>query len=80
MSDLEVLKRNAGLNEGSESMKIKVVNSGYGSDLGYKEAHIIGHELDHRMAPILKVRIKDINLGDPVTAEWRGNEWVVDMD
>jgi|TARA_B110000908_G_scaffold2534_1_gene3431 hypothetical protein len=79
-SDLTVLKKNAGITEGPSTMKIKVINSGYGTDMGYKDAVMVGQELDHNMAPVLKVKIADVNMGDPVMAQWRGSEWVVDMD
>jgi hypothetical protein len=32
------------------------------------------------MKPILKVRIKDFNMGDPVVADFRNGMWTVDMD
>jgi len=80
MSELDNLKKNAGLNEEPQMMKIKVINSGFKTDMGYKDAMIVGQELDFMMRPILKVKIKDVNMGDPVVADWKGNEWVVDMD
>ena len=80
MSELQNLKKNAGLNEDPQMMKIKVINSGYRTDMGMKDAMIVGQELDFMMRPILKVKIKDVNMGDPVVAEWKGDEWVVDMD
>ena len=80
MSELDTLKKNAGLNEDPQMMKIKVINSGFKTDMGYKDAMIVGQELDFMMRPILKVKIKDVNMGDPVVADWKGNEWVVDMD
>ena len=81
MSDLENLKRNAGIvKEEPETMKIKVINSGYGTDMGYKEAIVIGQELGFGNRPVLRVKIKDVNMGDPVIADWKGDEWVVDMD
>tara|TARA_B100001248_G_C27375874_1_gene454230 strand:- start:297 stop:539 length:243 start_codon:yes stop_codon:yes gene_type:complete len=80
MSELQNLKKNAGLNEDPQMMKIKVINSGYRTDMGMKDAMIVSQELDFMMRPILKVKIKDVNMGDPVVAEWKGNEWVVDMD
>ena len=80
MSELDVLKRNAGINEEAQMIQVKVINSGYGTDMGMKDAEIISQELDGNMKPILKVRIKDFNLGDPVIAEWRNNMWTVDMD
>ena len=48
--------------------------------MGMKDAEIISQELDGNMQPILKVRIKDVNMGDPVVAEFRSGGWVVDMD
>lgn len=80
MNDLDTLKRNAGINEDQQTMKVKVVNSGYKTDMGIKDAVILGQELDMNMKPILKLRIKDINLGDPVYADFRNGEWIVDMD
>lgn len=80
MSELQNLKKNAGLNEDPQMMKIKVINSGYRTDMGMKDAMIVSQELDFMMRPILKVKIKDVNMGDPVVAEWKGDEWVVDMD
>ena len=80
MSELDNLKKNAGLNEHPQMMKIKVINSGFKTDMGMKDAMIVGQELDFMMRPILKVKIKDVNMGDPVVADWKGNEWVVDMD
>ena len=81
MTDLESLKRNAGVNEDTSQMiKVKVINSGFGTDRGMMDAQIMSQELDHRMMPILKVRIKDVNMGDPVVADFRNGGWVVDMD
>jgi len=80
MNDLDTLKRIAGINEDQQTMKVKVVNSGYKTDMGIKDAVILGQELDMNMKPILKLRIKDINLGDPVYADFRNGEWIVDMD
>ena len=80
MSELQNLKKNAGLNEDPQMMKIKVINSGYRTDMGMKDAMIVSQELDFMMRPILKVKIKDVNMGDPVVAEWKGEEWGVDMD
>ena len=80
MSELQNLKKNAGLNEDPQMMKIKVINSGYRTDMGMKDAMIVSQELDFMMRPILKVKIKDVNMGDPVVAECKGDEWVVDMD
>ena len=80
MNDLDTLKRIAGINEDQQTMKVKVVNSGYKTYMGIKDAVILGQELDMNMKPILKLRIKDINLGDPVYANFRNGEWIVDMD
>ena len=81
MNELDLLKRNAGINEDAPQMiQVKVINSGYGTDRGMMDAEIISQELDHRMMPILKVRIKDVNMGDPVVADFRNGGWVVDMD
>ena len=81
MNELDLLKRNAGISEDAPQMvQLKVINSGYGTDRGMMDAEIIGQELDGNMKPILKVRIKDVNMGDPVIAEWRNNMWTVDMD
>ena len=78
---LDILKRNAGISEDAPQMvQVKVINSGYGTDRGMMDAEIISQELDGNMQPILKVRIKDVNMGDPVIAEWRNNMWTVDMD
>mgnify|MGYP000850903706 CR=1 FL=1 len=71
-----------------KTVKVRVINSGHGrdkegnliSDQGMMDAQLIGQELDHNMSPILKVKIKDVNMGDPVVAEFRNNGWVVDMD
>jgi len=81
MNELDLLKRNAGISEDALQMiQVKVINSGYGTDMGMKDAQIISQELDQRMMPILKVRIKDVNMGDPVVADFRNGGWVVDMD
>jgi|TARA_B100001057_G_C22806446_1_gene933639 hypothetical protein len=81
MNELDLLKRNAGISEDAPQMvQVKVINSGYGTDRGMMDAEIISQELDGNMQPILKVRIKDVNMGDPVIAEWRNNMWTVDMD
>jgi hypothetical protein len=81
MNELDLLKRNAGISEDAPQMvQVKVINSGYGTDRGMMDAEIISQELDGNMKPILKVRIKDVNMGDPVIAEWRNNMWTVDMD
>ena len=63
-----------------KTVKVRVMNSGYGTDQGMMDANIVGQELDLNMKPILKVTIKDFNLGDPVVAEFRDGGWVVDMD
>jgi len=81
MNELDLLKQNAGIKEDApQTIDVKVINSGYGTDMGMKSAEIISQELDGNMKPILKVRIKDVNMGDPVIAEWRNNMWTVDMD
>ncbi len=80
MNELDLLKRNAGISEDSQMIQVRVINSGFGSDRGMMDAQIISQELDHRMMPILKVRIKDVNMGDPVVADFRDGGWVVDMD
>ena len=81
MNELDLLKRNAGISEDALQMiQVKVINSGYGTDMGMKDAQIISQELDQRMMPILKVKIKDVNMGDPVVADFRNGGWVVDMD
>ena len=81
MRELDVLKRNAGINEEAPNMiKVRVINSGYKTDRGMMDAEIISQELDFRMMPILKVRIKDVNMGDPVVADFKDGGWVVDMD
>ena len=80
MNELDLLKRNAGISEDSQMIQVRVINSGFGSDRGMMDAQIISQELDHRMMPILKVAIKDVNMGDPVVAEFRSGGWVVDMD
>jgi len=81
MNELDLLKRNAGISEDAPQMvQVKVINSGYGTDRGMMDAEIISQELDGNMQPILKVRIKDVNMGDPVIAEWRNDMWTVDMD
>jgi len=77
---LSEVEESKNVNEDSKTMKVKVINSGYGTDMGMKDAEIISQELDSNMKPILKVRIKDVNMGDPVIAEWRNNMWTVDMD
>jgi len=81
MNELDILKRNAGVNEEAPNMiKVRVINSGYRTDMGMKDAEIISQELDQRMMPILKVRIEDVNMGDPVVADFKDGGWVVDMD
>ena len=80
MNELDLLKQNAGISEDSQMIQVRVINSGFGSDIGMMDAQIIGQELDHRMMPILKVKIKDVNMGDPVVADFRDGGWVVDMD
>ncbi len=80
MNELDLLKQNAGISEDSQMIQVRVINSGFGSDMGMMDAQIIGQELDHRMMPILKVKIKDVNMGDPVVADFRDGGWVVDMD
>jgi len=81
MNELDLLKKNAGLSEQAPQMiQVKVINSGYGTEMGMKDAQIISQELDQNMKPILKVRIADFNMGDPVVAEFRDGTWVVDMD
>ena len=77
---LSEVEESKNINEDSKMIKVKVINSGYGTDMGIKDAEIISQELDGNMKPILKVRIKDVNMGDPVIAEWRNDMWTVDMD
>ena len=77
---LSEVEESKNVNEDSKTMKIKVINSGYGTNMGYKEATVIGPELGFNNMPVLRVIIKDVNMGDPVIAEWKGGEWVVDMD
>ena len=66
--------------EQPKMIKVKVINSGFKTDMGMKDAEIIGQEFDFMMRPVLRLRIKDINMGDPVIADWKGDQWVVDMD
>ena len=66
--------------EQPKMIKVKVINSGFKTDMGMKDAEIIGQEFDFMMRPVLRLRIKDVNLGDPVIADWKGDQWVVDMD
>ena len=81
MNELDILKRNAGVNEEAPNMiKVRVINSGYRTDMGMKDAEIIGQEFDFAMRPVLRLSIKDVNMGDPVIADWKGDQWVVDMD
>ena len=40
-----------------KTVEVKVINSGYGTDMGMKDAKIIGQELDMNMKPFLKVSI-----------------------
>ena len=81
VDDRQTLRKLAGLQEEAPNMiKVRVINSGYKTDRGMMDAEIISQELDQRMMPILKVRIKDVNMGDPVVAEFKDGGWVVDMD
>jgi len=81
MNELDLLKKNAGIKEDApQTLDVKVINSGYGTDMGMKSAEILSQELDQNMKPILKVRITDVNMGDPVIAEFRNGMWTVDMD
>ena len=81
VDDRQTLRKLAGLQEEAPNMiKVRVINSGYKTDRGMMDAEIISQELDFRMMPILKVRIKDVNMGDPVVAEFKDGGWVVDMD
>jgi hypothetical protein len=81
VDDHQTLRKLAGLQEEAPNMiKVRVINSGYKTDRGMMDAEIISQELDQRMMPILKVRIKDVNMGDPVVAEFKDGGWVVDMD
>lgn len=81
MNELDLLKKNAGIKEDApQTVDVKVINSGYGTDMGMMDAQIISQELDQNMKPILKVRIDDVNMGDPVIAEFRNGMWTVDMD
>ena len=81
MNELDLLKKNAGIKEDApQTVDVKVINSGYGTDMGMMDAQIISQELDQNMKPILKVRIDDVNMGDPVIAEFRNGVWTVDMD
>ena len=66
--------------EQPKMIKVKVINSGFKTDMGMKDAEIIGQEFDFMMRPVLRLRIKDVNMGDPVIADWKGDQWVVDMD
>tara|TARA_B100000768_G_scaffold180929_1_gene202217 strand:- start:530 stop:793 length:264 start_codon:yes stop_codon:yes gene_type:complete len=82
--EVDRLKQLSGIqssvSEDANTIKVKVVNSGYGTDRGMMDAQIISQELDHRMMPILKVKIEGVNMGDPVVADFRDGGWVVDMD
>ena len=60
---LSEIDESKNINEDSKMIKVRVINSGYRTDMGIKDAEIISQELDQRMMPILKVRIKDVNMG-----------------
>ena len=77
---LSEIDESKNINEDSKMIKVKVINSGYRTDMGMKDAEIISQELDFRGMPILKVRIEDVNMGDPVVADFKDGGWVVDMD
>ena len=77
---LSEIDESKNINEDSKMIKVRVINSGYRTDMGIKDAEIISQELDQRMMPILKVRIEDVNMGDPVVADFKDGGWVVDMD
>ena len=80
-NQLTDIKKLAGIEEdATQTVDVKVINSGYGTEMGMKSAEIISQELNNNMQPILKVRIEDLNMGDPVVAEFRSGSWVVDMD
>jgi len=80
-NQLTDIKKLAGIEEdATQTVDVKVINSGYGTEMGMKSAEIISQELNNNMQPVLKVRIEDLNMGDPVVAEFRNGSWVVDMD
>ena len=80
-NQLTDIKKLAGIKEEApQTVDVKVINSGYGTEMGMKSAEIISQELNNNMQPVLKVRIEDLNMGDPVVAEFRSGSWVVDMD
>jgi hypothetical protein len=80
-NQLTDIKKLAGIKEDApQTVDVKVINSGYGTEMGMKSAEIISQELNNNMQPVLKVRIEDLNMGDPVVAEFRSGSWVVDMD
>ena len=77
---LSEVEESKNINADSKMIKVRVINSGYRTDMGMKDAEIVSHELDFRGFPILKVKIKDVNMGDPVVADFKDGGWVVDMD
>ncbi len=77
---LSEVEESKNINEEAQMIKVRVINSGYRTDMGMKDAEIVSHELDFRGFPILKVKIKDVNMGDPVVADFKDGGWVVDMD
>jgi hypothetical protein len=60
-------------------MQVRFINSGYGTDDGFKEVDVISLKLDHNDSPYAIVSHPYVNF-DSCRAEFKGTEWVVDFD
>jgi hypothetical protein len=64
-------------------MQVHVINTGYGTDDGFKEVEVQSFKMDHNDAPYAIVSHPYIS-GDSCRAEYRFHngelQWVVDFD
>lgn len=61
-------------------MNVKFINSGYGTDDGFKKVNVVGQEIcDFTTMPLLIIENPWWS-GDTLKCQWYNNEWVCDLD
>lgn len=60
-------------------MRVHVINSGYGTDDGFREVDVQSFKMDSEDRPYAIVSHPYID-GDSCRAEYRNDQWTVDFD
>ena len=61
-------------------MQVHIVNTGFGTDEGYREVNVESLKLDHSDRPYAIITNPYSSALGSLRAEFNGTEWVVDLD